>query len=168
MSDNARIVQISVSPGGVPKRPVASARVTPMGVQGDAQRDRTHHGGPDRALCLFSQERIRALQIEGHPIQPGSIGENLTIEGIDWTHVTPGVCLRLGDKVLVEVTRYTSPCFNTRTGVDDRSPSLTMANRSSTGSISAITPLRSSFRSPWRRRSAASRPAGSRRPCVPR
>ena len=91
MSDGARIVQISVSPGGVPKRAVTLARVTTMGVQGDAQRNRTHHGGPERALCLFSQDRIRALQSEGHPIRPGSIGENLTIEGIDWSLVTPGV-----------------------------------------------------------------------------
>ena len=119
MSDGARIVQISVSPGGVPKRAVASARVTTMGVQGDAQRNRTHHGGPERALCLFSQDRIRALQSEGHPIQPGSIGENLTIEGIDWSQVTPGVYLRLGNEVVAEVTRYTSPCFNIRASFRD-------------------------------------------------
>ena len=129
MSDSARIVQISVSPGGVPKRPVASARVTTLGVQGDAQRDRVHHGGPERALCLFSQERIRALQAEGHPIQAGSIGENLTIEGIDWTHVTPGACLRLGDDVLAEVTRYTSPCFNIRASFRDRDESRVSQKR---------------------------------------
>ena len=119
-SGSARIVQISVSPGGVPKRPVASARVTTTGVQGDAKRDRTHHGGPERALCLFAQERIRALQAEGHPIQPGSIGENVTIEGLDWTQVTPGVCLQLGGEVVVEVTRYTAPCFNIRASFRDR------------------------------------------------
>lgn len=112
MKRNARIVQISVSPGGVPKRPVPSARVTALGLQGDAQRDREHHGGPDRALCLFSQERIRALQAEGHPIAPGSIGENLTIEGIDWNAVTPGTYLRLGEDVVAQVTRYTAPCLN--------------------------------------------------------
>ena len=119
-SGSARIVQISVSPGVVPKRPVASARATTTGVQGDAKRDRTHHGGPERALCLFAQERIRALQAEGHPIQPGSIGENVTIEGLDWTHVTPGVCLQLGGEVVAEVTRYTAPCFNIRASFRDR------------------------------------------------
>jgi MOSC domain-containing protein YiiM len=119
MSGSGRIVQISVSPGGVPKRPVASARVTTMGVQGDAQRNRRHHGGPERALCLFSEERIRALRAEGHPIQPGSIGENLTIEGIDWSRVTPGICLQLGDDVVAEITRYTSPCFNIRASFRD-------------------------------------------------
>jgi len=112
MTPSARIVQISVSPGGVPKRSVPSARVTTLGLEGDAQRDREHHGGPDRALCLFAQERIRALQAEGHPITPGSIGENLTIEGIDWTAVTPGSYLRLGETVVAQVTRYTAPCLD--------------------------------------------------------
>jgi MOSC domain-containing protein YiiM len=103
-----------VSPGGVPKRPVESVEVTVGGVAGDAQRDRELHGGPDRALCLFSMEQIRALQAEGHPIAPGHIGENLTVEGLDWDAVAPGARLLLGEDVLVEVTRYTSPCANIR------------------------------------------------------
>ncbi len=114
MSESGRIVQISVSPGGVPKRPVESADVTAGGVAGDAQRDLEHHGGPDRALCLFPMELIRTLQAEGHPIAPGQIGENLTVEGLDWDTVAPGVRLLLGEDVLVEVTRYTSPCGNIR------------------------------------------------------
>lgn len=112
MSDHARIVQISVSPGGVPKLPVPSARVTVQGLEGDLHRDLEHHGGPDRALCIFSLEQIRVLQAEGHEVGPGSLGENLTIEGLDWERVTPGRCLELGAGVLIEVTRYTSPCLN--------------------------------------------------------
>lgn len=88
--------------------------MTVGGVAGDAQRDRELHGGPDRALCLFSMELIRALQAEGHPITPGQIGENLTVEGLDWNKVAPGARLLLGEDVLVEVTRYTSPCTNIR------------------------------------------------------
>ncbi len=109
---SARIVQINVSLGGVPKRPVESARVTWRGVEGDAHRDTEHHGGPERALCIFALERIRALQAEGHSIESGSMGENLTVEGLDWNAVTPGSRLLLGGGVLVEVTRYTSPCGN--------------------------------------------------------
>lgn len=88
--------------------------MTVGGVAGDAQRDRELHGGPDRALCLFAMELIRALQAEGHPIAPGQIGENLTLEGLDWNKVAPGARLLLGEDVLVEVTRYTSPCTNIR------------------------------------------------------
>jgi MOSC domain-containing protein YiiM len=120
MTSSARIVQISLSRGGVPKRPVPSARVTALGLEGDAQRDLEHHGGPERALCLFSQERIQALQAEGHPITPGSIGENLTIQGIDWNAVRPGAYLRLGADVVAQVTRYTAPCFNITASFRDR------------------------------------------------
>jgi MOSC domain-containing protein YiiM len=106
-----RIVQISVSSGGVPKLPVPSARVTELGLEGDAHRDMEHHGGPERALCIFSLEQIRALQAEGHDVAPGAIGENLTVEGLDWERGTPGSYLELGARVLIDVTRYTSPCF---------------------------------------------------------
>jgi MOSC domain-containing protein YiiM len=129
MSGRTRIVQISVSPGGVPKRAVPSARVTTQGVEGDAQRDREHHGGPDRALCLYSHERILALQAEGHPISPGSIGENLTIEGLDWSRVTPGSCLRLGTDVLAQVTTYTAPCLNITASFRDRDHSRVSQKR---------------------------------------
>ena len=109
---SARIVQISVSRGGVPKTAVPAARVTAEGVEGDAQRDRQYHGGPDRAVCLYSIESIRRLQAEGHSITPGSIGENVTVEGLDWSAVALGDHLLLGDQVLLQVTRYTSPCSN--------------------------------------------------------
>ena len=111
MSVKGRVVQINISPGGVPKLPVA-ARVTPDGLEGDGHRDLEHHGGPERALCLFSLEQIRALQAEGHAVTPGAIGENLTLEGVDWERVQPGAVLELGEEVRIEITRYTSPCFN--------------------------------------------------------
>jgi MOSC domain-containing protein YiiM len=108
-----RVVSLNVSNGGVPKRPVAEARLTRDGVEGDRQANRQYHGGPDRAVCLYSMERIRALQAEGHPIVPGSTGENVTIEGLDWDGLAPGVRLRMGD-ALVELTAYTVPCRNIR------------------------------------------------------
>lgn len=114
MSERGRVVQINVSAGGVPKRPVPEGRITLLGIEGDSHRDAEHHGGPERALCLFALERIRALQAEGHPIEPGSTGENITVEGLDWAGVAPGRRLWLGDQVLIEVTRYTSPCLNIR------------------------------------------------------
>ena len=105
----ATIVQISVSGGGVPKLPVLEAEVTELGIVGDGHNDRANHGGPERALCLFSLERIAAMANEGHAITPGAIGENVTIQGLDWDLVVPGTKLRLGP-VLAEVTRYTTPC----------------------------------------------------------
>ena len=113
MSARASIAHINVSPeGGVPKRSVPSATVTELGLAGDTQRDRRYHGGPERAVCLFAFEHIQALRDEGHTITPGSIGENVTVVGLDWARIAPGSRLELGDQVVVEVTRYTSPCFN--------------------------------------------------------
>lgn len=105
------IVQLNVSPGGVPKLPIDVATVGELGLEGDVQRDTKNHGGPDRALCLWSLERIEALQAEGHPIFPGAAGENVTVRGIDWDGVVPGVRLRLGE-VMCEVTGYATPCDN--------------------------------------------------------
>ena len=119
MTTRATIAQINVSPGGVPKLPVPSAHVTELGLEGDAHRELEHHGGPERALCLFALEQIRALQAEGHAISPGAIGENLTVEGLDWERVTPGSRLELGDAVVIEVTRYTSPCFTIKKSFRD-------------------------------------------------
>jgi MOSC domain-containing protein YiiM len=106
-----RIVQISVAPrGGVPKAAVPAADVTPGGLAGNAVAHPGIHGGPARALCLYSEEHILALQKEGHPIRPGSTGENVTIAGIDWSGVAPGMILQLGHVVRIEVSSAAAPC----------------------------------------------------------
>jgi MOSC domain-containing protein YiiM len=106
-----RITGLQRSNGGVPKLPVETAAVGEQGMEGDRQRNRRFHGGPDRALCLYAQERIDALGAEGHPIVRGAVGENVTIAGLPWERVRPGARLTLGE-VEVEVTSYTSPCDN--------------------------------------------------------
>lgn len=106
----AAIVQLSVSAGGVPKHAIEQARVTWLGLEGDVQKHTKIHGGPDRALCLFSLEVIERLRAEGHPIAPGTTGDNITIRGIDWAGVAIGSRLALGDEALVEITSLTDPC----------------------------------------------------------
>lgn len=108
-----RVAGVFVSQGGVPKRPVPHARVTRLGLEGDAVANPKVHGGPDRALCLYSLERIGALRDEGHPVFPGALGENLALEGLDWDRVAPGAQLELGD-ALVEVASFTTPCAKTK------------------------------------------------------
>ena len=104
--------QINISNGGVPKLPVPEARITVHGVVGDRQRSPKIHGGPDRAVCLFSLEVIEALRAEGHPIEPGSSGENLTLAGLDWAQLKPGDRLGIGETVRLEMVSYTAPCQN--------------------------------------------------------
>jgi MOSC domain-containing protein YiiM len=106
-----RVVQINVSSaGGVPKQRLPQAEITMQGVVGDRQRDRRHHGGPQRAVSLYALELITALQAEGHPIDRGSTGENLTIEGLDWAALEPGVQLLIGSRLCIEITGYAAPC----------------------------------------------------------
>ena len=106
-----RVESINVSAGGVPKRPVAEAEVGPGGLAGDRQRDLEHHGGPERAVSLFSAELLEALAAEGHPIAAGTTGENLTVSGLAWSEVVPGAELRVGPVRLL-VTSWASPCRN--------------------------------------------------------
>lgn len=106
-----RVASINVSAGGVPKTAVGEAAVTEAGVAGDRQRDRLHHGGPDRAVSLFSLEAIEALRREGHPIDTGTTGENLTVAGLDWGAVVPGAEIRVGP-VRLRITAYAMPCSN--------------------------------------------------------
>jgi len=106
----ATIVQLSISRGGVPKHAILEAQVTRAGLAGDVQKHLKFHGGPDRALCLFSLEVIDRLRAEGHPIAPGSTGENITIRGLDWSQLDLGARLALGATVTVEITSLTIPC----------------------------------------------------------
>lgn len=104
-----RLESINTSHGGVPKESAFEALVTEQGIDGDRQQNLVSHGGPDRAVVLYSLDVIRALQREGHPIAVGSTGENLTLSGIDWTLLTPGTEVQIGDVRLL-ITKYVSPC----------------------------------------------------------
>lgn len=104
-----RVDALHVSDGGVPKSARDHLEVGWSGARGDRQNSRKHHGAPFQALCLWSGEVIDALADDGHPIAPGRAGENVTIRGLHWDDVRPGVRLRLGS-VLCEVAAYAVPC----------------------------------------------------------
>jgi MOSC domain-containing protein YiiM len=105
-----RVFQINISDGGVPKLSILSVEVTADGLAGDRQRNLKYHGGPDRAVCIYALERLLAFQAEGHPVYPGATGENLTLTGVDWDQIVPGVLMRIGESLLIEITGYADPC----------------------------------------------------------
>jgi MOSC domain-containing protein YiiM len=113
-SSSGRVHALNVSGGGVPKRPVPEAVVTATGLRGDVQADLRYHGGPQRAVSLYSLEVIDRLRAEGHPIVPGSAGENVTVAGLDWSLVVPGARLELEGGVVLEVASYCVPCGKIR------------------------------------------------------
>lgn len=104
-----RVSGLHVSRGGVPKAAVPDVRVEVDGLTGDRQGNRTHHGRPWQAVCLWSAEVIDRLIAEGHPIGPGAAGENITVSGLDWAMVIPGLRLEVG-AALVEIQAYAVPC----------------------------------------------------------
>jgi len=106
---NATLAQLNVSQGGVPKGPVDAARVTRFGVEGDAQRNLKYHGGPNRAVCIFSEELYADLREEGIDVTNGAFGENFTTRGLDLNALEKGDRLRVGD-CLVEITDVRVPC----------------------------------------------------------
>ena len=102
---------INISNGGVPKLPVRDATLGIHGFKGDFNRFRMESrlGDSDRAVCIFSLERIESLKAEGHPIEVGSTGENLTIRGVDWDSLEVGTRLEVGS-ALIELSEPCAPC----------------------------------------------------------
>jgi MOSC domain-containing protein YiiM/GNAT superfamily N-acetyltransferase len=105
-----RVLQVNVSQGGVPKLPIERAWVTQLGLETDGHNEDTVHGGPHRAVCLFAIEAIERLQAEGHPVEPGGVGENLTTSGIEWSLLPIGTRARIGDVLEIELSSPTNPC----------------------------------------------------------
>jgi MOSC domain-containing protein YiiM len=103
------IVQINISPGGIPKRPIAEAEVTPQGIRGDSWAHPQFHGGPNQALLLITSEGIGELVAQGYPLFAGALGENLTTVGLAREEMRIGQRYRAGE-ILFEITKLRSPC----------------------------------------------------------
>ena len=107
----ASILQVNISPGGVPKRPIPAGIVTPLGITGDGHNNPQVHGGPRKAVLLVTSEGIDELKEQGFPLYNGALGENLTTRGLDRRTVRVGQRYRIGD-VLLEITKLRTPCEN--------------------------------------------------------
>lgn len=103
------IIQISISPGGLPKFPVPEALCGPLGLAGDGHNHPRFHGGPRKALLIVSAQDLQALSREEYPLSAGGLGENLTIDGIDFRQLRAGQRFRAGDAV-IELTTVRIPC----------------------------------------------------------
>ncbi len=103
------IVQINISPGGIPKRPVPEADVTFAGIRGDSWAHPRIHGGPNQAVLLIGVEAIEHLRSFGYPLFYGALGENLTVSGLDRALMRFGQRYRVGS-VLLELTKMREPC----------------------------------------------------------
>ncbi len=108
---DGRVLQVNISPGGVPKLPVTEGHVGPDGLDDDAHDHFAVHGGPYRAVCLFASEAIERVRADGHiGVGPGSVGENLTTQGIELALLPVGARLAVGDEVVLEISGPANPC----------------------------------------------------------
>lgn len=126
MPDTASIVSVCVVHDLVPgdgrmsaidKRPVAGpVPVGPLGVAGDRQVDRAHHGGVDKAVYAYATESARLwAERLGREIPPGTFGENLATSGLDVDGALIGEQWQVGDPgtgPLLEVRMPRTPCAN--------------------------------------------------------
>ena len=103
------IVQVNISPGGLPKRAVPGGLISDSGLEGDAHAHPTIHGGPNKAILLIASEVVDELTARGYPVFYGALGENLTTRGIPIRDLRIGDRLRVGEVVL-EITQPRGPC----------------------------------------------------------
>lgn len=103
------VLAVSISPGGIPKLPIAAGTVVADGIVGDG-RAHAKHLRPDRAVSLLDYEIMQQLEQEGFPLVPGAAGENLTVTDLNVQSMTPGTLLQIGDTIL-RLEQPRKPCF---------------------------------------------------------
>ena len=102
------------------KRAIEGRReVRPLGLDGDEQADLSVHGGPSKAVYAYPSEHypfwqtVRAqagVALWDEPLPNGSLGENLTTEGVVETDLFIGDVLRFPGCALA-VSEPRLPCF---------------------------------------------------------
>jgi MOSC domain-containing protein YiiM len=105
----ATIIQVSISSGGLPKYAISRGLITTLGIEGDRHAHPEIHGGPTKAILLFSAETVELMRDRGYPVFFGAFGENLTTRGLDFRTLRIGDQLRAG-AALLEITQPRGPC----------------------------------------------------------
>ncbi|MGV1100129.1 MOSC domain-containing protein [Thiovibrio sp. JS02] len=96
---------------GLCKLPVAETlRLTKTGFVGDGVQDRKHHGGEDKAVCVYSADHYPHWEkVLGQKLPPAAFGENLTVAGLDEENIGIGDRFTLGTAQL-QVSQPRQPC----------------------------------------------------------
>jgi MOSC domain-containing protein YiiM len=96
---------------GIDKRPAEGpVWLAVDGVAGDTICDTANHGGPGQAVYAYASEDLDFWTDElQRAVEPGNVGENLTLSGIDCSNAVLGERWQVGDAVL-RVTGPRIPC----------------------------------------------------------
>ena len=90
--------------------PVVARR---LGLEGDSVADTRVHGGPDKAICVYSADHFAYWRGDlglGEAFGPAAFGENFTVEGFAEPDVCVGDRWRVGEAEL-EVSQPREPCW---------------------------------------------------------
>ncbi len=123
------------TPSGIDKHPVSGRiRLGRDGLVGDAQGDRKHHGGPDKAVHHYARDHYaywrEAIGERDILAQAGAFGENVSTVGLTEADMAVGDTFRLGS-ALIQVSQGRQPCWklNLRFGVPDMARRLQASGR---------------------------------------
>lgn len=122
---------------GIDKRPASGPwRIVKNGLEGDAQADRKHHGGAEKALHHYAFDHYAAWrdEIGARPAldAPGGFGENLSTQGWTEENVCLGDIVRFGGAVL-QVSQGRQPCFKLALRFGQRDMALRVQGSGRTG-----------------------------------
>ncbi|KPV56832.1 cytoplasmic protein [Paenibacillus sp. A3] len=97
---------------GIYKQPVeGEVFLSSLNFDGDGQADLVHHGGVDKAVCVYPYEHYAYWSKQlGRELQYGAFGENLTTQGLLEDDLCIGDTFRVGGAVL-QVSQPRQPCF---------------------------------------------------------
>ncbi len=95
----------------IDKRPVVEpVHVGPLGLEGDDQFDKRHHGGVDQAVYVYATEEADRWSAElGYDVRPGLFGENLRTLGLAVTDVVVGERWQIGEEGVGPLLESRSP-----------------------------------------------------------
>lgn len=95
---------------GIGKEEISVAELTKDGFVGDGVASLEYHGGPERAVCVYSFEHYKQWEKEfAVKLSPPALGENLCVTGMLEEDVYIGDVYSLGNAV-VQVTQGRVPC----------------------------------------------------------
>ncbi|MEC2075558.1 MOSC domain-containing protein [Metabacillus fastidiosus] len=78
---------------------------------GDGQADLVHHGGIDKAVCVYPYEHYTYWEKNlKRKLVFGAFGENITVKGMTEADVSIGDIFKIGEAV-VQITQPRQPCF---------------------------------------------------------
>ena len=94
---------------GAHKHRIETIAVHAHGAEGDEQGNLKVHGGPDKALLLYTRDDYEQWIRDGYDFAPGNFFENLTIDGLSTSDIHLADTLRIGE-VTVQVSQIRRPC----------------------------------------------------------